>query len=137
MRITHELGVTSHQAADGTEYQADDEGYIDVPDEVAKDLLRRPGWSVAGAASAPEAPAEAPPAPSGSGEGSEGESGAQEGAGGDPGEGQVVDLESLDREALDALAAEHGVEVGARWGDKRVRETLRKAGVIGAGTVSA
>lgn len=135
MRITHELGVTSHQAPDGTEYFADDEGYIDVPDELAKDLLRRPGWVVADQPTA--APTSSPePKAAAKGKGDEGGQSDEGGAGGEGGS-EVIDLEQLERPALDELAAKHGVEIGARWGDKRVRETLRKAGVVGSGTVSS
>lgn len=123
MRITHELGLTSHKTADGTEYEADADGYIDVPDDVAKGLLRQPGWSLAEQPVAEPAKAPAAPAPDPQ---DDGQGKADEGGGSEP---EVVDLEALDREALDALAQEHGVEVSARWGDKRVRATLAAAGV--------
>lgn len=133
MRITHELGVTSHQAPDGTEYFADDEGYIDVPDELAKDLLRRPGWVVA---DQPTAAPTSSPEPKAEAKGKGDDEGGKSDEGGEGGS-EVIDLEQLERPALAELAAKHGVEIGARWGDKRVRETLRKAGVLGSGTVSA
>lgn len=133
MRITHELGVTSHQAPDGTEYFADDEGYIDVPDELAKDLLRRPGWVVA---DQPTAAPTSSPEPKAEAKGKGDDEGGKSDEGGEGGS-EVIDLEQLERPALDELAAKHGVEIAARCGDKRVRETLRKAGVLGSGTVSA
>lgn len=43
-------------------------------------------------------------------------------------EPSTPDLEQLDRVALLALARERGVEVGERWGEKRLRAALRPEG---------
>lgn len=43
------------------------------------------------------------------------------------------DASGLDRAAIDARAAELGVEIGDRWGDKRAGETLAEAEALIAG----
>lgn len=37
------------------------------------------------------------------------------------------DVEKASREELDAKAEELGIEVGARWGDRRVRDAIEEA----------
>ena len=60
MRIKHQAGAAALVHPSGT-YTADDEGYLDVPFELAQTLLAQPGWEAEEARIyVPEADAEEP-----------------------------------------------------------------------------
>jgi hypothetical protein len=80
----------------------------------------------------PDVPAAAP-APADAGDGGAPPAGEAPGPDSDKGEagaavvGMVHELLGLDKPALIALAAKHGIEVSGRWGEKRLRQEIAAA----------
>lgn len=115
--------------------RGDADGQFDVPDEYGAKLCRTPGWTAVAAAG--EAPPVAAPLPAlvpvGAFTQADGPHldalppAAPEEAGepGDASEGP--DLTGLDKAGLLKVAEEYGVEIDARWGEKRLRDAIEAA----------
>ncbi|MCH9836987.1 hypothetical protein K0U83_15075 [bacterium] len=104
----------------------DENGVFDIPEKDAKFILATSGWSLAKKARALAAPepvvVESPPEPEAPEEAPEEEAEEESEEASDEG----VDLESMNRDELIALAEKYEVEVSSRWGDKRLRKVLEE-----------